>query len=240
MSETVKRGYASDLRARQARRTRRDVVDAATALLVTRGYGGTTVDAIAEAAGVGRKTVFRSVGGKPECLKLAIDWAIAGDDEPVPLMERARIQAAMRVLDARWMLRDYADHYTQTAGRAGALLEVLAGAAGLDPTLRELQDEHERGRLFGMTNLAGHLDLRGALRDHLTVADAAQLLCAFSDNTMYQRLVARHGWPAARFADWLADTLIAQLVDPGYVPGPLPRGPRAEALGLTSDGPDAR
>src|SRR4051812_11217164 len=82
MSTPVKRPYSSTLRAAQARATRRAIVDAAARLFIELGYGATTVDAIAEAAGVSRKTVFTSVGGKADALKLAIDWAVTGDDEP--------------------------------------------------------------------------------------------------------------------------------------------------------------
>jgi len=86
---SVKKPYSSQLRAAHARATRRAIVDAAARLFTEQGYGATTVGAIAEAAGVSRKTVFTSVGGKAQALKLAIDWAIVGDDEPVPLLERA-------------------------------------------------------------------------------------------------------------------------------------------------------
>src|SRR5437667_10340968 len=95
MSAPVKKPYNSALRAAQARATRRAIVDAAARLFTERGYGATTIDAIAEAAGVSRKTVFTSVGGKTEALKLAIDWAIAGDDEPVPIPERPHVKAAL-------------------------------------------------------------------------------------------------------------------------------------------------
>ena len=84
-----KRPYQSALRDEQARTTRRAIVEAGAALFVERGYAGTTVDAIAERAGVSRKTVFTSVGGKVGLLKLAIDWALAGDDEPVALDDAA-------------------------------------------------------------------------------------------------------------------------------------------------------
>ena len=53
------RSYSSTLRADQARRTRRRIVDAAAELFAEHGYAGTTIDAIATAAGVSRKTVFR-------------------------------------------------------------------------------------------------------------------------------------------------------------------------------------
>ena len=75
MSDPVKRGYASPLRTAQAQATRRRIVAAAADLFVTSGFAGTSVDAIAEAAGVSRKTVFTTVGGKTELLGLALDWA---------------------------------------------------------------------------------------------------------------------------------------------------------------------
>lgn len=232
MTDVVKRAYASDLRVLQARQTRRAIVDAAAALFVAHGYGATTIDAIATAAGVGRKTVFTSVGGKPDCLKLAIDWAIAGDDEPVPIMDRPRVRAAMQSEDARWILRDYADQYTDGASRAAALFEVLDDVVGLDETLRALHDDLERQRTLGMTNLAGHLDVRRSLPRGLTVPDAAQLLCVYTDTAVYQRLVARHGWSPARFVRWLGDTLVAQLIRADYEPRPLPKTKRARELGI--------
>src|SRR2546428_11926576 len=84
----VKRQYQSPLREAQASATRRTVVDAAARLFAERGYGAASVDAIAEEAGVGRATVFTSVGGKATMLKTAYDIAIVGDDEAVPLPQR--------------------------------------------------------------------------------------------------------------------------------------------------------
>ena len=88
----ARRPYRSTLREEQARATRRAIVEAGAALFVERGFAGTTVDAIAERAGVSRKTVFTSVGGKVAVLKDAFDWALAGDDEPVPLGDRPAVR----------------------------------------------------------------------------------------------------------------------------------------------------
>ena len=59
MAETVKRGYRSELRATQAQDTRRRIVTAAAELFVATGFGATTVDAIAAAAGVGQDRLHR-------------------------------------------------------------------------------------------------------------------------------------------------------------------------------------
>ena len=51
------RPYRSSLRDEQARATRRRIVDAGAQLFVELGYAATTIDAIAERAGVSRRTV---------------------------------------------------------------------------------------------------------------------------------------------------------------------------------------
>jgi AcrR family transcriptional regulator len=80
----VKRSYDSPLRKAQAAATRRAIIDAAATSFIERGYVATSIETIAEAAGVSRATVFTSVGGKKELLKKAYDVALVGDDEPVP------------------------------------------------------------------------------------------------------------------------------------------------------------
>ena len=61
---TSPRPYRSALRDEQARATQRRIVAAGHDLFVEQGYAPTTIDAIAARAGVSRKTVFTSVGGK--------------------------------------------------------------------------------------------------------------------------------------------------------------------------------
>jgi AcrR family transcriptional regulator len=216
MDQAVKRTYASALRADQARATRRAIVDAAARLFVEHGYGATTVDAIADAAGVSRKTVFTSVGGKVEALKLAVDWAIAGDDEPVALMDRAEIRSQRQERDARIMLRRYAAMQRRTVTRLARLARVVASAAGTDPALRELAERGDAQRRTGMGALAAELDTRGALRESLTVHEAADVLWLLSDPATYHRLVLERGWSAERYEEWLAEALVGLLIRPDY------------------------
>jgi Bacterial regulatory proteins, tetR family len=92
----VARVYRLTQRREQARRTRRRVLAAATAVFLARGYAGATVRMIAEEAGVSIPTVELLFGAKARLLKEAIDVAIAGDDEHVPVLERAWTAQAMR------------------------------------------------------------------------------------------------------------------------------------------------
>jgi AcrR family transcriptional regulator len=225
VSAPVKKPYNSALRAAQARATRRAIVDAATGLFTDRGYGATTVDAIAEAAGVSRKTVFTSVGGKAEALRLAIDWAIAGDDEPVALPELLHVQNVRREPDARLILAGYARGVREVSDRIARLNAVVQAAAGLDADIRALAEESRAQRLRGTRMLARALTDRDALRPGLTGAEAADILWLLSDPAVYHRLVIEQGWDADRYQAWLAETFVSLLVPDNYQPLPADPGP---------------
>ena len=218
MSQPVKKPYNSALRAAQARATRRAIVDAAARLFIERGYGATTVDAIAEAAGVSRKTVFTSVGGKTEALKLDMDWAIVGDDEPVPMLERPHIKAMQQEPDARQILASYARQIREVGARTAPLHEVVRAAAGLDEEIRALAQEGGVQRLRGMRMLAQQLADRGALKPGLTSAEAADVLWLLNDPGVYYRLVVEQHWDPDRYQDWLTDSLISLLIPASYQP----------------------
>lgn len=218
-SKTVKRKpYASSLRAAQAQATRRAIVEAAARLFVECGYGGTSVDAIAQAAGVSRKTVFTSVGGKFEALKLAIDWAITGDDVPVPVLERPDVKAMHSEPDARRILTHFALTVSEANARVADLLAVLDAAAGLDADLRDLAHSLTEQRLAGMRVLAGLLDERGALRPGLSSTEAADVLWLLGHPAGFHRLVRERAWSPARHREWLAETLMDALIGPSYRP----------------------
>jgi AcrR family transcriptional regulator len=216
MNAPVKRNYASTLRSEQARNTRRAIVNAAALLFVERGYGATTIDAIAEGAGVSRKTVFSSVGGKAEALKLALDWAIAGDDEPVALMDRAEVRSQRQERDARVLLRRYAVMERHIVARMVGLARVVESAAGSDPALRDLADQSARQRRAGMGALASVLAARGALPPSITVEEAADVLWLLNDPLTYHRLVFERDWSPDRYEQWLGDALVALLVREDY------------------------
>jgi AcrR family transcriptional regulator len=207
MVEAVKRDYRSGLRAAQARETRRGIVTAAAGLFVDNGYGATTIEAVAEAAGVSRKTVFTAVGGKVELLKLALDWAIAGDDEPVAVADRPEVRALLELTDAAELLTGWAAVLVGIDKRVARLSEAMETAAGLDTAARSLVDGSSRQRLAGSRVIVDRVADLGALRAALTAAEAADIAWLLSDPVLYTRLVRVRGWSVRRFENWLAATL---------------------------------
>jgi AcrR family transcriptional regulator len=204
--------YASEVRDEQARRTRRAIVTAALELFQAQGYAATTIDGIAAAAHVSRRTVFNSVGGKAALLKLALDWAIVGDDEPIAMADRPAIKAIQAESDPRKGLMLWVQTVTEVAARTAPLGEVLTAAADCDPAAADLLAEASRGRMFGATAFIQYLVSLDGLAAGLTEQHAADLCWALMDGHLFRLLVVERGWSTADFIRWLSDSLAAVLL----------------------------
>ena len=213
MSQPARR-YVSEVRDEQARRTRRAIVTAARELFLGQGYAATTIDAIAAAAHVSRRTVFNAVGGKTVLLKLALEWAIVGDDEPVPLADRPAIKAIQADRDPRRALALWVDLVVDIAARVAPIGAVLYAAADGDPEAAELLASEAQVRMYGARAFAGHLASLDGLAPGVSEQQAADLCWAVNDGHLYSLLVTQRGWTPAAFAQWLSDSLAATLVRP--------------------------
>ncbi|MDQ1652008.1 MAG: hypothetical protein QOI35_1208 [Cryptosporangiaceae bacterium] len=214
MSRAVKRNYSSEKRAARARETRRSVVSAAAGLFTTRGFARTTAADIAAEAGVSRKTVF-ATGSKTGLLKLALDWAITGDDEDIALAGRPEVAALQRELDPARILAGWAAMSARISARVAPLSRALVVAAALDDDAAELWRSTQAQRLTGAEAFAGFLAARGGIRPGISTAEATDLVWLHTDPGLYHRLVTERGWTHENFERWLASTLAAQLSPPG-------------------------
>lgn len=226
MVAAQRKRYESQLRQAQARSTRLLVLDAAGRLFAERGYVATSIDEIARAAGVGRATVFASVGGKPVLLKQAYDVSLVGDDEAVSLVERPRSQAILAEPDPWRLLARYAELVTEIAGRIAGIYEAVRGASGSDPEARALWADILQQRRTGMDNLMRGLMAKGPLRKGLDPRRAADLAWVLVDPGLYHMLVNQRRWTPKRYQAWLTETLQSQLLPPRR-DGRGPRGRNA-------------
>src|SRR5687768_13857759 len=99
------------------------MLDAATSAFLERGWVGTTVRGVAAAAGVSVPAVEQAFGTKARLLKAAIDVAVAGDDEPVPVRDRGWVEAGTTVDTVAGILA------AAQQRSAGLVLAVFEGAA---------------------------------------------------------------------------------------------------------------
>jgi AcrR family transcriptional regulator len=212
MSGPVKRQYDSSRRRDQARRTRARVIAAATRLFIDRGYGSTSIAAVAEAADVAPQTIYAMFGSKAKLLDEAVDVAMAGDDEPVAIFDRSDAQEALRAPTPAEAAVSFARVATRLLQRAGGLLHAADSAAELDPELVELWRDGHKARLADMRRVAKSFGDAGFLRDGVSPEEAAQLLWLLASPDAYRSCTIIQGWSPRRFERWLATTVETSLM----------------------------
>lgn len=206
--ENRKRSYRSELRAQQASQTRSLVYSAAERLFLSRGYPGTSMDAIAEAAKVSRQTVFSAFGSKAALLKELVNVRIVGENAPVRTAQRAALDALREEKDAHRLLRRNAHVVAQIAVRAAPIMEVIAAAAQTEAEVADLLRQIDQQWLAGMAETVRLLAQLGALppdTDHVKASESLWMLTAASS----YRMAMSCGWSLDEYETWLGDCSVS-------------------------------
>lgn len=197
-----------DGRTTRSRRTRERIVAAATELFVADGYVTTTIERIADRAGVAVQTVYYSFGTKGNLLAGALDASVAGDLDTHPM-------------DLPWVrqLRDEQDPVAAiellTAGaleivtRAAPIYEVIRAAAA-DPEVAALLARNRHERYLRQRELVGILAEAGHLGTDLD--EATDGFYGLVNEDVFQLLVGERGWDGDRYRRWATSILRQQLL----------------------------
>ena len=201
MDRAVKTGV-STYRQQQAAETKLRIATAAQTLFARDGYAVTSMEAIAQAAGVGTRTVYAAFGAKREILNAICErW-----------LERARArELAQEVLaepdtDARiagaahWLTVLYSTDFD--------VVRILDAALDEDAETQILLRAKLRGRNRVMDGLIASIEPALAL----PLAEAQAVYRALAARGVYEELVVGSRWSVPRFESWLAAMLRAQLL----------------------------
>lgn len=218
-SGRTRRRYDSSGRQEQASRNRRAVLAAAHRQFLERGYTPTTLAAVADEAAVSVETVYKAFGNKAGLLKAVFDIAIAGDDEPVPVVEREWVHRIQAEPDPSRKLALFGDHIADAGGSTAHLQLLARDAAASDAAAAGVWQEMLTEKVTGMGLLAAHLHQGGHLRPGVSLEEATDVLVAYLSPELYQLLVLQRGWSPARFGEWIGEALVAALLA-------RPSGPR--------------
>ena len=213
MTQETRRSYDSRRRRERAEEerqaTQRRVVDAARTLFLTRGYVATTMDAIAQEAGVARQSVYKAGQSKAELLHLVTDLAVAGDDEDVLLLERPSFAAISDEASPERQVQMIAALIAATMERLAPVWVAYREAAAVDAkAAANLVAAHQRRHetFSGMVHmLPVHL-----LRQ--SPEESTDTTWAIGSIDVFLLLRSVRGWDAAHYADWLSRTLVDQLL----------------------------
>ena len=206
------RQYDSSGRRDQARRTRRTILESARRRFVDHGYAATTIAAIAGDAHVSVETIYKAFGSKAGLIKAVVDVAIAGDDDPVPILQREFVRTNRAEPDPRRKLEAYGSFAAEIAMRTSPLLLVVRAAAGTDPGAAEVWATLQQERLRGMGVFAEDLATNALLRAGVTTDEARDVLWAHNSVELWDLLVNQRGWTQERYGRWLGQQLIAALL----------------------------
>jgi AcrR family transcriptional regulator len=200
----VNRRNKPTLRQRQAQVTRSLIVEAAQALFLEKGYTGTTIEAIADEAGVAVSTVYAVFGSKRGILRAIREaW-----HDRSHIREVAYGKPGDASPDQR--LEQLAQATRQQWETGADVLAIYTGAAHADPEAANELEKALHGRRQGLENFARSLEPH--LRSGLSVDRAAAVLQALCMPEVFEELVKRSGWTADIYQEWLADILRKELL----------------------------
>jgi AcrR family transcriptional regulator len=206
-----RRRYHSPLRAEQADGTRRRVLAAARELFLTRGYAGTTVAAVAKAAGVSPDTIYVSLGGKQGLLEGVLAMARYDPEDPSQRDQQHRRDEVAALTDPHQRLRRLVDLSCETLARISPVHAVLRGAADGHPSAADLSARMLRLRMqVQARNLETYLG--PSLRPGLTLKQAAEHYSALLSPELYHLLTVERRWSTRRYATWVTDLLTHDLL----------------------------
>ena len=207
------RRYRSVLRAEQASRTRQRVLDAAARLFLERGYAGTPVAAVAEAAGVSAETIYATFDGKRGLLAGVIDAAIIGPEVVTVAEQQAAWDAVARHPSARARLRAYVARCCAVLARTSPIHHMIRRAADGEPFAVELRARLLQERLASNAKRL-HDYVGGELREGLTLRRAAERYCALTSPEMHHLVTADLGWSLRAHEEWVAALAEQDLLGP--------------------------
>lgn len=211
-TERKKRKYNSSRRKEQARETRSKIITAAKELFFENGYSGTSIETIANSAGVAVETIYATFGNKRSILTALVDVSVTGDDLPIPLLERPNIQEAQILDDQRLVIQKFSQDVYAIMQRMDPIFELLRATAKSEPDIQEYLDHLLHGRLQGMQFMLEQLMRIGPLRDNLDLTNAAETIWVISSAEVFHLLITDRGWTEAQYVAWLADTLSRLLL----------------------------
>ncbi|HEX4983406.1 MAG TPA: helix-turn-helix domain-containing protein [Ilumatobacteraceae bacterium] len=191
----------------------REFVQRRRSLDVDHGYLATTIEAVADLAGVAVQTIYYVFGTKRNMLAAVLDASVAGDVEPVAVLERPWVDALGTEQDAAAAVRHLVEAGVAVVARASPIYEVVRRAAS-DPDVGALLDDNRRRRRTDQRRLIEILSNAGHLRPELDVDTAADVFYGLLNEEVFQLFTVDCGWDVERFQRWATSLMLQQLVGP--------------------------
>ena len=130
-----------------------------------------------------------------------------------------RFQSAQQILAG---ISDPVEAIAKTSHVARAIYEsessdlgLLRNVSGFSPALRKIEEEFEQTRFAMQEDRLCRLFDTGKAKRHISFDEARRILWMYTSREVYRMLVVEGEWTPDRYEEWLAQTLIAALVEGG-------------------------
>lgn len=194
-------------RQRQAFQTRKLIVQAARKLFAGGGYVATSIEAVAEEAGVSPRTVYAAFGNKKGVLSaICEEWL-----EQAGIPETVTRGLAEADLGRRLAL--VAQSSRRQWESEGGVVALLEGAAASDAEVARMLARWKDDRARSFHQIVEGLEKQ--LRPGLSASDAGGMIRALTGAEVYRELVVGEGWSGDKYEQWLAGLLRKLLVPEG-------------------------
>ncbi len=187
----------------QAAATRKRIAESALRLFVAQGYGSTSIESIADAAGVAVSTVYAIFRNKRSILAAICEaWLEAAEIRPL-------LGSALDDADVRRRVATAARWTRQQWEQGSEIVPLLHAAAQSDADVAQMLNDWLAEKSAAMRTFV--LSLEGTLKPGLGLASACAIFDALTLPEVYRDLVERSSWSPDDYERWLAQTLIHQF-----------------------------
>ncbi len=197
-------------RAEQVERNRAAVLDAARRVFLDRGYGGATVDAIAEEAGFSKGVVYSQFGSKADMFMALLERRITRR-----MAQNERAAAGTSVAEAvRELIRLASQDAVSEPGWQQLLVEFRAHAAR-DPELNRRYADAHRRTVTQLARVLSRLHERAGTSPPVPPQSMAEFVLAMGAGISLEQAVNPAALPADHAAILMASAL-SGAVGPGH------------------------
>lgn len=206
----------------RAEATEARVVAAATELFVARGYRGTTMSDVAQAAGVSDRTVYVRFATKADLLNRAIGVAVVGDAQPIGLSRRDWAVAAMSAPTLEERLAADAEGSTALFVRLAPLVAVASQVEADEPVITESARAGRMGTLDHQRRFWTHLRDDGLMNPDSDLDWVIATAGLAGTSEVYLSMTRTTDWTPADYRRWRHRTWWLLATTPGppeNVPG---------------------
>ena len=206
-------------RQEKAAATRRRILTAAQELFAEHGYAATTMQAIADRAGVAVQTVYFVFHTKGELLRQLLQSLGGRDDEPLETMDRDWVHEAMTDPSGQRSLALMVEHGNDIFARVAPLSSACGQGAAAEPDFAEVWQGIVRQRREGIRQIVHSLADRDLLRPGLDPDRAADIVFGLQRPETFTAFVDECGWSIEAYKAWSYRLLCDQLLDPAQADG---------------------